>query len=130
MLNYTETYFIIMLIFNQHSITGCHTIFALILLKVLCIRGHSITTWTRWGGRGTKNVCFCPRLGYKNCPRRGGGINKWQNSVQVVVEWPLSKMMGNYVSCCMRLIIHTYARNWDRNVCDLATLLDVIINAW
>ena len=24
-------------------------------------------------GRGSKNVCFCPRSGYKNCPRRGGG---------------------------------------------------------
>ena len=22
---------------------------------------------------GVKNVCFCPRSGYKNCPRRGGG---------------------------------------------------------
>ena len=21
-------------------------------------------------GRGSKNVCFCPRIGYKNCPRR------------------------------------------------------------
>ena len=36
-------------------------------------RGHSITTWTRWGGGGVKNVCFCPRSVYKNCPRRGGG---------------------------------------------------------
>ena len=36
------------------------------------IWGHSITTWTRWGVRGSKNVCFCPRSGYKNCPRRGG----------------------------------------------------------
>ena len=23
-------------------------------------------------GRGSKNVCFCPRSGYRNCPRRGG----------------------------------------------------------
>ena len=37
---------------------------------VLAVRGHSITTWTRWG---SKNVCFCPCSGYKNCPRRGGG---------------------------------------------------------
>ena len=38
-------------------------------------RGHTITTWTRWGGggRGSKNVCFCPRSGCKNCPRKGGG---------------------------------------------------------
>ena len=27
-------------------------------------------------GRGSKNVCFCPRSGYKNCPRRGGGSKK------------------------------------------------------
>ena len=53
-----------MLIFNQHSITGCHIIFALILLKLLCI----------------------------------------------------SKMMGHYVSCCMRLIIHTYTRTWPDKV--------------
>ena len=25
------------------------------------------------GGRWSKNVCFCPRSGYKNCPRRGEG---------------------------------------------------------
>jgi hypothetical protein len=25
------------------------------------------------GGGCQKNVCFCPRSGYKNCPRRGGG---------------------------------------------------------
>ena len=38
------------------------------------LRGHSITTWTRWGERGSKNVCVCPRSGYKNCPPwRGGG---------------------------------------------------------
>jgi hypothetical protein len=42
-------------------------------IDALLIRGNSITTWTRWGGRGSKNVCFCPRSGYKNCPRRGGG---------------------------------------------------------
>ena len=27
-------------------------------------RRHSITTWTKRGGRGSKNVCFCPRSGY------------------------------------------------------------------
>jgi hypothetical protein len=43
------------------------------------------------GGRGSKNVCFCPRARYKNCPRRGGGgVKKWQNYVHVVVECPLS----------------------------------------
>jgi hypothetical protein len=39
---------------------------------------------------GSKNGCFCPRSGYKNCPRRGGGVKKWQNSVHVVVECPLT----------------------------------------
>ena len=33
-----------------------------------CAGGHSITTWTRWGGRGSKNICFCPR--------RGGGVGQ------------------------------------------------------
>ena len=51
------------------------------------LRGHSITTWTRWGGEGVKNVWFCPRSGYENCPRRGG-VKKWQNSDHVVVECP------------------------------------------
>ena len=36
------------------------------------------------GRRGQKNVCFCPRSGYKKCPRRG--VKQWQNSVHVVVE--------------------------------------------
>ena len=57
--------------------------------KKFYIRGHSITTWTRWGERGSKNVSFCPRSGYKKCPRRGGGVHKCQISVHVVVEWPL-----------------------------------------
>ena len=25
-------------------------------------------------GEGSKNVCFCPRSWYKNCPRRGGEL--------------------------------------------------------
>ena len=61
------------------------------------IRGYSITRWTRWGGgRGSKNVCFCPHSGYENCPRRGGG-HKWQNSVHVVVECQLRE---NWISSC------------------------------
>ena len=40
-------------------------------------------------GKGVKNVCFCPRSAYNNCPRRGAG-RKWQNSVDVAVECPLS----------------------------------------
>ena len=54
-------------------------------------RGHSITKYVdkMREGRKSKTVCFCPRSGYKNCPRRGGpggGLEKWQNSVHVVVE--------------------------------------------
>ena len=30
------------------------------------LRDHSITTWTRCWGRGSKNVFFCPRSGYEN----------------------------------------------------------------
>ena len=35
--------------------------------------GHSLTTWTKWGGRGSKNVFYCPCPKCKNCPRRGEG---------------------------------------------------------
>ena len=53
-------------------------------IKYLGLRGHSITMWTRWGGRGSKNLCFCPCSRYKNClRRRGGGCKKWQNYVHV-----------------------------------------------
>ena len=40
-------------------------------------------------GRGSKIVCFCPCLWYKNRPSRGGGVKKWQNYVLIVVECPL-----------------------------------------
>ena len=50
------------------------------------LRGHSITTWKRWG-EGSKFLFFCPRSGYKNCPHRGGGQKM---TVHLVVEWPLS----------------------------------------
>ena len=42
----------------------------LLIFPIVLFRGHSITTWTRWG-RGSKNVCFCPRSRYKNCPCMG-----------------------------------------------------------
>jgi hypothetical protein len=69
------------------------------------VRGHS-----RWGGRGSKNVCICPRLGYKNCPHReesrgGGGVKNWQISVHVVVEWP------NTGYFCIRLCIDSSSIN-------------------
>ena len=67
------------------------------------VRGHLRITRTRW--RGSKNVCFCPRSGYKNCPRReGGGVKKWQNSVQVVVEWP-QKVKGRSTQRLQTMLI-------------------------
>ena len=56
--------------------------------------GHSITTWTRWGEEGVKKCLFFPCSGYKNCPRRGR-VKKWQNSVHVVVEWPLTSLLSD-----------------------------------
>ena len=53
------------------------------------IRGHSITTWTRWGG--LKMSVFVHAQGIKTV-HVGGGVKKWQNSVHVVVEWPLRSM--------------------------------------
>ena len=35
------------------------------------VRSHSITTWTRWGGRGSKNVCFVYAQGI-NLSTQGG----------------------------------------------------------
>ena len=74
---------------NFHSYSHSHHRMMNEVTMRLSNRGHSITTWTRWGGMGSKNVCFCPRSGYKNCPHRGG-VKKWQNSVHVVVECPLN----------------------------------------
>ena len=54
-------------------------------------RGHSITTWTRWGGGGLKISVFVHTLGVKTVhAERGERGQKWQNSVHVVVECPLS----------------------------------------
>ena len=39
------------------------------------------------GGRGSKNVCFCPRSGYKKCARRAGG-QKVAKFCPLVVECP------------------------------------------
>ena len=51
------------------------------------------------GGRGSKNVCFYPHSGYKNCPRRGR-VKKWQNSVHVVVECPLRHINNKDLQFC------------------------------
>ena len=39
-------------------------------VEAVRVRGRSQTTFTRWGGRESKNVYFCSRSGYKNCPRK------------------------------------------------------------
>ena len=54
------------------------------------LRGHSITRWTRWGGGGGQKMSvFVHAQGIKTV-HAGGGVKKCQNSVHVVVEWPLS----------------------------------------
>ena len=37
------------------------------------LRGHSITTWTKWGGRGHKMSVFVHANGIKTVHARGGG---------------------------------------------------------
>ena len=57
--------------------------------KSSAVRGHSITTWTRWGrGGGQKMFVFVHAQGIETV--HAGGVKKWQNSVHVVVAWPLS----------------------------------------
>ena len=41
----------------------------------------------KMGGGQKMPIFFTPRV--KNHPRRGGGGQKWQNCVNVVLEWPL-----------------------------------------
>ena len=83
------------------------------------LRGHSIITWTRWWG--SKNVCFCPRTGHKNCPRRSGWVKKRQISVHVVVEPPKQKKwifisrtlsyLDSYMYVQSKSVIFVYGRN-------------------
>ena len=61
-------------------------------------------------GGGDQKMSFCPRWGYKNCPRRGGG-QKWQNSVHVVVEWPL---ILNVFSSFMQKIHPYMYHSWSQ----------------
>ena len=41
------------------------------------------------GGEGVKKCLFLSMLSVKKLSTQGGGVNKWQNSVHVVVECPL-----------------------------------------
>ena len=42
------------------------------------------------GGGGQKMSVFVHAYGIKTVHAGGGGVNKWQNSVHVVVECPLT----------------------------------------
>ena len=55
-------------------------------------------------GRGSKNVYFCPRLGYKSCPRRGEGLKR-QNSLHVVIECPLNISVNSLNHLLLRLFV-------------------------
>ena len=92
------------------------------VLPSLLLGGRSIITWTRWGGRGLKDVCFCPRSGYKNCPLRGEGVKKWQNFVHVVVECPLRWQFlwsGVWEHVCRKLPYFLFSAPWGSFLCYL-----------
>ena len=75
--------------------------------------GHSITTWTRWGGSGSKNVCFCPRSGYKNSPQAICFVNS------VCTPHNISKLARADISCqfkktrYFRIVIIT---SWQKTI--------------
>ena len=53
---------------------------------------HSITTWTRLEGVGGRKMSvFVHTQSLKTVHAGGGGVKKWQNSVHVVVGFPLRK---------------------------------------
>ena len=67
-----------------------------VVLFFLSIRGHSITTSTRYGGGGQKMAVFVQAQGIKTFPLRGGGgiwgrgsKNGRQIFLHVGVECPL-----------------------------------------
>ena len=56
------------------------------------VRGHSLTTWTRWGGRESKKSVFVHAQGITTV-HAGGGGGGMLNSVHVVVECPRSNSL-------------------------------------
>ena len=60
-----------------------------VVLFFLSIRGHSITTSTRYGGGGQKMDVFVQAQGIKTFPLRGGSKNGRQIFLHVGVECPL-----------------------------------------
>ena len=63
------------------------------------VRGHSTTTWRRGQdeGWGVKKCLFSSTLRVSKLSTQG--VKKWQNSVHVVVEWPLSVVLS-----CLRVL--------------------------
>ena len=58
---------------------------------------------------------FVHAQGYKNCPHKGGGVKKWQNSVHVVVECPLSTFSdctSNYLLILCEKDLCVYLRKY------------------
>ena len=77
-----------------------------VIRKKLCIWGHSITTWTRWGGRGSKNVFFVHAQDIKM-------------STQGVGEW-VGQNMAKFCprSCWMPSYGISYLLSWYAVYCD------------
>ena len=80
-------------------------------------RGHSITTWKRWGGEGVKKCLF---LSIKTV-QAGGGAKKWQNFYPRTTCWTTPKkilvvldMMQNFLSTTsFKLGLQTYVYSID-----------------
>ena len=96
--------------FNDSKVLVKSSYIPLYLINVCArVRGHSITTWTRWGGEGGQKMSvFVHAKGIKNCPRRGGGqkVAKfcprscWMHPMQIaysitveMIEWMLKIMI-------------------------------------
>ena len=81
------------------------------------------------GGRGSKNVCFCPRSGYKDCPRRGGGGQKMAKFCprSIVVECPLTKIeeKNSWKRNCTKRIIRP--QKWFTLLCQGLSRSDDLI---
>ena len=56
--------------------------------KKKVFRGRSQTTFTRGGGRWSKQLTFCEHLYHRKCKKRGVGGQKKPNLVNVVCERP------------------------------------------
>ena len=62
--------------------------------KTVRVRGRSMTTWTRRGGRWSKKCLFLSTFRVKNVHVEIGGGQKGQNCVHVVIECPLDEWIA------------------------------------